>query len=141
MDTELAKSDAANADGAARIAVSSAAILERWSEHDWVDAVSIAKLSPFDRIVATTRNHTYEIVVGSPEDGTVLVRGGSYFADLTVARVIGSSLGGSTIKLGALAVGFRVELATHDGRLVITTPVEALAVVRGRETGREAARS
>ena len=114
-----------------QIAVSSGAILDRWSEYHWLDAVSLHDLSPLDRIVVTTHNHTYEIIVASPTDGTVLVRGGTAFPDFVVARLLGSSLGGSTIKLRTIAADFRMELARKD-RWLITTPVERIALIPGR---------
>src|SRR5690242_13011444 len=121
--------------------IASAALLDRWSEHDWRDAVSLDELSPFDRMIVTTRNHTYEIVVGSPEQQTVLVRGGTAFSEFMAARLIGSSLGGSTIKVRTVAVGFRLELTTHPGCWLITTPIQAIAVVPARASLRDGAPS
>jgi hypothetical protein len=119
-----------------RFAVSSAAILDRWREYNWLDAVSLDELSPFDRVVITTRNHAYEIVVASPEDGTVLVRGGTAFTEFAEARLVGSCFGGSTAKLRTVAVGFRIEFAV-EGRCLLTTRVETLAVVPAGASRRE----
>jgi hypothetical protein len=121
--------------------VSSAALLDRWLAHDWRDSVSLDELSPFDRIVVTTKNHTYEIVVGSTDERTVLVRGGTAFPEFMSAHLIGSSLGGSAIKLRTVAVGSRLELTTHNGRWLITTPVQAIAVVLSGASHRDDAKA
>jgi hypothetical protein len=68
----------------------------------------------------------YEIVIMSPDTADVLVRGGAYFPVFTQARVAGSSLGGSFLKVHGIYVGFRMELC--DGtRMVVTSPVEEVA--------------
>jgi hypothetical protein len=93
------------------------------------DAVSLEELEPLDQIIVTTRNHTYEILVVSPEDGTVVVRGGRAFPSRVTARLDGCSMGGATIKVRSIAVGLRVEFATNNHGQVITTPVTTLAVI------------
>src|SRR5712691_5797623 len=50
--------------------------LNRWSAYAWRAGVSLDQLSVSDRILATTENHMYEIVVTSPVTAAVLVRGG-----------------------------------------------------------------
>jgi hypothetical protein len=76
---------------------------------EWIDdsrdEVILDELFPGDRILATTRNSTYEIVVESPWTGEVLLRG---------ARLAGSLLGGSSLKIRSVDVGRRLEF-THDG--------------------------
>ena len=111
--------------------------LDGVSARGWHDVVTLDQLSPLDRIVATTRNHTYEIVVGSADDQTVLVRGGTAFPEFISAHLLGSSLGGGKLKVGTVAVGLRLELATHTGRWLITTPVQAIAVVPTTVTQRD----
>jgi hypothetical protein len=103
--------------------------LSVWSAYDWCDEVRLDQLAAFDRIVITTRNHTYEIIVTSPETGDVLVRGGSVFPRFTAVRLNGSTLGGSVIKLRSVNVGFRVEFAIENVP-VVTSRVQTLAVVQ-----------
>lgn len=107
------------------------ATLNAWSEHDWRDEVNVEQLAPFDRIVATTRNHEYEIVVTSPGDAEVLVRGGQFLPEFTRARLAGSSLGGSFIKVHSVNVGFRLEILLEGRGPLVTTRVRSVRVVPG----------
>jgi hypothetical protein len=90
-------------------------------------AVTLDQLSPLERIVARTRHHVYEIVSGATDDGTILVRGGNAFPEFVSARLIGSSSNGR-IRFGTIAVGSRIHVEASNGRWLMTTPVEALAV-------------
>jgi hypothetical protein len=95
---------------------------------DRCDEISLGQLSVFDRIVITTRNHTYEVVVTSPDTGEVLVRGGTVFPRFTAARLNGSVAGGSSIAARSVNVGVRVEFAIEGYVPVVTTRVQTLAV-------------
>ena len=100
--------------------------LDTWSHHDWTEGVQVDALPPLDALVVRTRNSTYEITVLSPRTGEVLVRGGRFFPEFTRARVGGSSLGGSFLKLRGIYVGFCLEL--HDGsQRIVTTSVQTIA--------------
>jgi hypothetical protein len=118
--------------GAARATrrVGATADLSTWVTHDWSDSVGIDSLKTFDRLTVETRNTIYEIIVVTPRDGEVLVKGGAFFPDFTCARVVGSSLGGSFLKSHSIVTGFRMELGSR--RRVVTTPVTHVALKRGR---------
>lgn len=106
--------------------VPAGALLDTWSAHAWSDGVMVDRLSALDRLLIRTRHSDYEIVIMSPENADVLVRGGAYFPVFTRAKVAGSSLGGSFLKVHGIYVGFRMELS--DGaRMIVTSPVEAVA--------------
>ena len=107
--------------------VPASALLSTWTAHDWRDGLNLGELSTLDRIIARTHYSTYEIVVVSPMSGEVLVRGGQFFPEFTPARLAGASLGSSLLKMRSMHVGFSVEFAL-DGRVIITSPVRALAV-------------
>lgn len=112
----------------ARERVSSAAVLACWSDYQWQEFVSVNGLSPFDRLIVTTRNHVYEIVVTSPETRAVLVRGGTVFPTFALATIVGGR-NRQIVELGTVAVGLHLELEMQDGRWMATTPIETLAVV------------
>jgi hypothetical protein len=98
------------------------------STGDRRDEVCLDQLSAGDRVLATTRNHTYEIVVTSPWTGNVLVRGGRFFPEFTTLCLAGSLLSGTSIKMHSIVVGCRLEFA--DSRhAVITTRVRDVRVV------------
>ena len=54
-------------------------------------------------------------------------RGGAFFPVFTAARLAGSSLGGSFLKLRSVHVGFRLELGTDRG-FIITSPVRTVTI-------------
>ena len=103
--------------------VASAALLRTWSTHDWHGGILVDALSAFDRISVRTQNSTYHIVVVDPATADVLVRGGAFFPAYTPARLAGSSLGGSFLKLRSVQPGFRLELNSGD-RCIVTSPVQ-----------------
>lgn len=107
--------------------VPASGLLSSWSARDWSDGIHVADLPPLERLVIRTANSTYEIVVLSPASGSVLVRGGAFFPVFMPARLAGSSLGGSFLKLRSIHVGFRLELNTERG-FIITSPVRSAAV-------------
>ena len=107
--------------------VPAAALLSAWEGHDWQDGVSIERLGALDRVTVRTRRSVYEIIVSAPATGDVLVRGGEFFPEFTAARIIGSTLGGSLVKLRSLHVGFRLEF-TVGGQFVLTSAVHSIAV-------------
>src|SRR5262245_29405659 len=91
-----------------------ATTLETWTGHDWSHGVLLPHLAPHDRLIVRTRNSTYEIVVMVPYIASVMVRGGAFFPEFTPARLAGSSLGGSFLKLHGVYAGFQMELVTDD---------------------------
>jgi hypothetical protein len=102
-------------------------VLSSWSDHDWSNGIQVNDLTALERLIVRTENSTYEIVVLSPSAGSVLVRGGVYFPVLMPARLAGSSLGGSFLKLRSVHVGFRLEFNTERG-FIITSPVRVIEV-------------
>ena len=107
--------------------VPAARVLSSWSARDWSDGVHVDHLDALERLIVRTENSIYEIVVLAPSAGGVLVRGGAYFPVLMPARLAGSSLGGSFLKLRSVHVGFRLEFNTDRG-FIITSPVRAIEI-------------
>ena len=77
--------------------------------------------------IVRTANSLYEVIVLSPAAGNILVRGGAFFPVFMPARLAGSSLGGSFLKLRSVHVGFRLEFSTDRG-FIITSPVRSVAI-------------
>ena len=107
--------------------VPASGLLSSWSAHDWRGGVRVDELSALERLIVTTANSTYEIILVSPASANVLVRGGAFFPVFTEARLAGSSLGGSFLKLRSVHVGFRLELGTDKG-FIITSPVRTVTI-------------
>ena len=102
-------------------------ILARWSLSDWENGLQIENLENLDSLAVRTRNSVYEITILSRCTGEVLVRGGRFFRERTVARLAGSSLGGSFLKMGGVYPGFCLEFQDGDRRIVTST-VQSVAL-------------
>jgi hypothetical protein len=102
-------------------------LLSSWSDHDWRGGVRVDEMATLERLIVKTANSTYDIILVDPERAGVLIRGGAFFPVYTPARLAGSSLGGSFLKLRSVHVGFRLELGTDRG-FIITSPVRDVAV-------------
>ena len=103
------------------------ALLDTWSGHHWRDGIQIETLQDLTRISVQTENNLYEITVISPHTGEILVRGGKFFPEYTPARLAGSSLGGSFLKVRGIYTGFNMELF-GDGRTIVTSRVRTIAL-------------
>lgn len=114
----------AAADGA--VGVPLGADLDAWAARSWDDGVQVDRLEALDQIVVRTRNTTYEITILDPHSGDVAVRGGRFFPQSTRARVGGSSLGGSFLKLRGIYRGFCVEFYYGEREWIVTTPVQSI---------------
>jgi hypothetical protein len=102
-------------------------LLSSWSAHDWRGGVNVDELAALERLIVTTANSIYEIILVAPANANVLVRGGAFFPVFTPARLAGSSLGGSFLKMRSIHVGFRLELGTESG-VIITSVVRTVVV-------------
>ncbi len=102
-------------------------LLSSWSAHDWRGGIKVDELAALERLIVATANSTYEIVLVAPASAEVLIRGGAFFPVFTRARLAGSSLGGSFLKMRSVHVGFRLELGTDRG-FIITSPVRSVTI-------------
>src|SRR2546430_8757440 len=97
-----------------RVTCSASALLDTWSAHDWTEGLQLETREDMDRLVVRTENSTYEITVISARAGEILIRGGRFFPEFTPARLAGSSLGGSFLKLRGIYVGFNLEVRSEE---------------------------
>ena len=109
------------------VAIPARGLLSSWSAHDWRGGVHVDDLAALERLIVRTANSTYEIILVTPASANILVRGGAFFPVFTPARLAGSSLGGSFLKLRSVHVGFRLELGTDLG-FIITSPVRTVTI-------------
>ena len=106
------------------------ALLDTWSGHDWKDGVQLETLDDLSKLAVHTENNLYEITVIAPYAGEVLVRGGKFFPEYTPARLAGSSLGGSFLKVRGIE-------ATHISDATKSEPhpfTSAARIVNGELT-------
>jgi hypothetical protein len=82
-------------------------------------------MQDMETLTVRTENSTYEITVICGRTGDILIRGGRFFPEFTAARLAGSSLGGSFLKLRGVYVGFSLEVH-FEKRLIITSRVRKI---------------
>jgi hypothetical protein len=103
--------------------------LDTWSSMAWRDGLQVNELDGLETLIVHTRNSTYEIIVMDRHKADVLVRGGRFFPVYTPARLAGSSLGGSFLKLHGIYVGFSMELHAGEGA-IITSAVRDISILK-----------
>ena len=106
---------------------SSAALLETWVTHDWDHGIQLESLPDFSEIAVQTKNTLYEITIIDGPNREVLIRGGKFFPDRTPARLAGSSMGGSFLKVGGIYAGFNMEVLS-SGTSIVTSPVQSIRI-------------
>src|SRR5499427_1851894 len=106
---------------------SASALLDTWSSHDWNEGIQLETMQDLETLTVRTENSVYEITVICGRSGEILIRGGRFFPEFTPARLAGSSLGGSFLKLRGVYVGFSLEVH-FDQRIIITSRVRNLSV-------------
>lgn len=109
---------------------SAAATLDAWATRDWSGGLDLTAIGDLAAIEVITRRSVYHIVPAEGGQG-LLVRGGHYLPDFQRARAIGCSLGGALLKQHAIHIGFRMEIAFDDMRLV-TSEVTNIRVLPER---------
>jgi hypothetical protein len=103
------------------------ALLDTWSSHSWTEGLQLEAMQDMEKLTVRTENSIYDITVISGRTGEILIRGGRFFPEFTPARLAGSSLGGSFLKLRGIYVGFSLEVH-FDQRMIITSRVRNISL-------------
>jgi hypothetical protein len=111
-----------------QVSCSASALLDTWSSHNWTGGVQLEDIQDMETLAVRTENSIYEITVICGRTGDVLIRGGRFFPEFTPARLAGSSLGGSFLKLRGIYVGFSLEVH-FDKRVVVTSRIRNIALM------------
>jgi hypothetical protein len=109
----------------------SAAVLDNWTAHDWSEGIDLTRASTLVTLEVVTRRSIYYVVRSGP--GELMVRGGHYLPDFRRARAVGCSMGGALLKQHAVHVGFRMEIAFEDMRLVTSEVTHVRVLAEERE--------
>ena len=88
------------------------------------DGISVRDLEPLTTLHVRTCNSSYRIVIS--QQAAIFVQGGRFFPEATNARLEGSSVGGSFLKLGWIGVGLCMEIWAQ-GQRIVTSPVQSIA--------------
>jgi hypothetical protein len=107
---------------------SKSAILDTWIQHSWSEGIQIATLPDLSEVIVETRNSVYELTLIDGTSREILIRGGKFFPEKTSARLCGSSMRGSFLKLGGIYAGFSMEIL-FEGQTVVTSPVQSVRVL------------
>ena len=91
-------------------------------EVDAADGINLRVAEPLVPIRVTTRNSVYRIIPLRRGDVAVLVQGGRFFPTAAEARLVGSTFGGSVLKMHCIRVGMCMEIdpGTDDGPVTTT---------------------
>jgi hypothetical protein len=109
------------------VSCSAGALLDTWSSHSWTEGLQLEALQDMEKLTVRTENSTYDITVISGRSGEIVIRGGRFFPEFTPARLAGSSLGGSFLKLRGIYVGFSLEVH-FEQRMIITSRVRNISL-------------
>lgn len=108
--------------------VSSVAVLDTWTSYDWSQGFDLTSMPGGAVVEVVTARSVYHIMATGANASPLRVRGGRYLPAFRYAVSIGSSLGGALLKQNMVHVGFRMELAFDDLRL-ITSEVTAVRLL------------
>ena len=95
-----------------------------------VTGVDVRSLPAGTEVVVNTCRSRYRFVMLDGNGPIALVQGGPYFPEETTARVEGSTLGGSLLRVGWIGLGLFVELS-FGGKRIITSRVRSISVPKG----------
>ena len=91
------------------------------------DGIAIQSLPAGTALTVVTCHSEYRLQVIDPEQSRMSIRGGRVFPEWTLTHLLGSTAGGSALKIGWLGVGLQMEIKA--GRTVfLTSRVESIAI-------------
>ena len=91
------------------------------------DTIQLDSCPQFQWILVRTRRSVYDVIVLSGEAGEVMIRGGSFFPEFQLATIVGSTFGGSAVRLGSICAGCHLELHV-DGKSFVTSRIENVSL-------------
>lgn len=100
-------------------------------EVDLAEGINLRAAEPLVPILVTTKNSVYRIIPIRRGEMAVLVQGGRFFPTPAEARLVGSTFGGSVLKMHCIRVGMCMEIDSGtDNGLVTTTRVLGVEIER-----------
>jgi hypothetical protein len=96
-------------------------------EESGAAGIDVGSLPPGTEVTVDTCHSRYRLVILDGSAGDALVKGGLHFPQETTARIEGSTLGGSLLKIGWIGVGLFLELSLRDKR-ILTSRVRSITI-------------
>ena len=87
-------------------------------------SIDLGSCAVRETIVVNTRASVYELIVLRGDEGDVLVRGGSHFAEFQRVLFVGSTADGGSLHPRTIDIGLRMQFFCGD-RLVTTSAVQS----------------
>lgn len=100
----------------------------RLDEQEELSGIDVTKINPGERVVVETVNSTYTITI---YEDKMTVEGGKYFPEPTEAALVGSTFGGTAMKLGWIGYNMNMEFHIAAERKKVTTSLVKAAKVQG----------
>ena len=99
------------------------------------EGIDVREAEPLVPLLVATRNSLYRVIPLRFGVSDVLVQGGQFFSEATKARLVGSTFGGSFLKMHCINIGMHLEFdAACEGGPIITTRVAEVRTERDRAT-------
>jgi hypothetical protein len=97
------------------------------------EGIDVREAEPLVPLLVATRNSVYQVIPLRWGGSEVLVQGGQFFPEATKARLVGSTFGGSFLKMHWINIGMHLEFdAGQEGGPIITSPVAEIRVERDK---------
>lgn len=96
------------------------------------DGIWLSELKVGTVVTVTTENNDYIFRVICPQTGEVeIISNGSYFQQRQITRIIGSTLGGSAIRINWIGINMRLEISkgAQATKIVITSEVQKITIM------------
>ncbi len=90
------------------------------------DGVGVYALDAGSTLIVKTRHSCYRLTVVDGSRQLVLAAGG-IFPEPTIVRLSGATFGGSTLKVGWILVGLRIEFGLGT-KQITSSPVQSIAI-------------
>ena len=89
-------------------------------------AIDLGSCAARDTLIVNTGASVYELIVLRGDQGDVLVRGGSYFAEFHQVLFVGSTAAAGPLLPGTIDIGLRMQFICGS-RLITTSAVHSLS--------------
>ena len=97
------------------------------SQRGTVTDIDLRLLPAGTQLSVNTRNSRYRLLMLDGSGCHALVQGGRYFCEETEARIEGATCLGSSLRVGWICLGLRLELSVN-GKRIVTSRVRAINV-------------